>query len=90
MEAIVFRKTPSPILPDDKYSMVKKAWTLAIEAQDRQQALAGALAGTPSLRQLPSGSSLKIDPQTREAVMLGFCLMLFYQYNNIDYAQFYT
>jgi len=47
--------------------MVVEAWKLAIEAQDRQRALAGAPVGTPSVCQLPSGPSFKIDPQTREA-----------------------
>jgi len=59
--------------------MVEEPWKLAIEAQDRQWALAGAPVGTPSVCQLPSGPSLKIDPQTREAVSLEFCLMLLYQ-----------
>jgi hypothetical protein len=68
MEAIVFTKTPWPIISDEKYSMVDEAWTLAIEAQDRQCALAGAPVGTPSVYQLPGGPSLKIDPQTRAAV----------------------
>jgi hypothetical protein len=63
MEGIVFTKTPWPILPDDKYRTVDAAWKLAIEAQDCQQALAGAPPGTPSVSQLPSGPSLKIDPQ---------------------------
>jgi len=44
--------------------MVEAAWKLAIEAQNRQRALAGALEGTPSVCQLPGGLSLKIDPQT--------------------------
>ena len=34
MEAIVFTKTPWPIISDEKYSMVDEAWKLAIEAQD--------------------------------------------------------
>jgi len=79
MEAIVVTKNPWPIISDDKYSMVEEAWKLAIEAQDRQRALAGAPVGTPSVRQLPGGPSLKIDPQTREAVSLAFCLMLLYR-----------
>jgi len=90
MEAIVFTKTPWPILSDDKYSMVEEAWKLAIEAQDRQGALAGAPAGTPSVCPLPSSPSLKINLQTREAVSLGFCLMLLYQIYDIDYAPNYT
>jgi len=73
MEAIVFTETPSPIVSDDKYSMVEEAWKLAIEAQDRQRALAGVPAGTPSVCQLPRGPSLKIDLQTQEAVSLGIC-----------------
>jgi len=44
--------------------MVDKAWNLAIEAQDRQWALADAPVGTPSVCQLPGGLSLKIDPET--------------------------
>ena len=90
MEAVVFTKTPWPISSDDKYSMVEEAWTLAIEAQDRQQALAGAPPGTPSVCQLPSGQSLKIDPQTRDAVSLAFSSMLLYQIYNIDYPPNYT
>jgi len=64
IEAIVFTKTPWTILPDDKYSMVQDAWKLAIEAQDCLWALAGATVGTPSVYPLPSGPSLKIDPQS--------------------------
>ena len=59
MEAIVFTKNPGPIIFDDKYSMVEEAWKLAIEAQDRQRALAGAPIGPPSMFQLPGGPSLK-------------------------------
>jgi hypothetical protein len=32
MEAIVFMKTPGPILFNNKYLMVEEAWKLAIEA----------------------------------------------------------
>jgi len=45
MQAIVFTKTLWPIISDEKYSMVDEAWQLAIEAQDRQRALAGAPVG---------------------------------------------
>jgi len=79
MEAIRFTKTPWPILSDDKYSMGKDAWKLAIDVQHHQRALAGAPGGTPSVWQLPGGPSLKIDPQSREAVSLEFCLILHYQ-----------
>jgi hypothetical protein len=48
--------------------MFDEAWKLAIEAQDHQQAFGGASIGAPSVCQLPSGPSVKIDPQTREAV----------------------
>jgi len=48
--------------------MVDEAWQLAIEAQYRQRALAGAPVGAPSAYELPGGASLKINPQTREAV----------------------
>jgi hypothetical protein len=68
MEAIMFTKTPWPIISDEKYSMVDEAWKLAIEAQVHQRALAGVPEGTQSVCQLPGGPSLKIDPQTREAV----------------------
>jgi len=75
MEAIVFTKTPWPIISNEKFSMVDEAWQLAIEAQDCQRVLAGAPVGTPSVCQLPSGPSLTIDPQTREAVSVNsdFC-----------------
>jgi len=52
MEAIVFTKTPWPIISDDKYSMVEEAWKLAIGAHDRPRALAGAPAGTPSISKM--------------------------------------
>jgi len=90
MEAIVFTKTPSPILSGDKYTMVEEAWRLAIEAQDCQRTLAGASVDTPSVYQLPSGLSLKIDLQTQEAVSHGFCLMLLYQISDINYTPKYT
>jgi hypothetical protein len=63
MEAIVFAKTPWPILSDEKYSIVDQVWKLAIESQDGQWAFAGAPVGTPSLCQLPGGPFLKIDQQ---------------------------
>jgi len=47
VEAIIFTKTPWPIISDEKYSMVDEAWQEANEAQDWQQALAGAHVGTP-------------------------------------------
>jgi len=86
MEAIVFMKTPWPILPDDKYSMVEAALNFVIDVLDRQQSLAGAPAGTTSLCQLPSSPSHKIDPQTWDAVSLGLCLMLFSWIYDIDSA----
>ena len=79
MEAMVFTENPWPIISDDKYSMVEAAWKLAIETQDRWRASAGSPVGTPSVCQLPGGPSLKINPQTREAVSPEFCLMLLYQ-----------
>jgi hypothetical protein len=68
MEAMVSTKTPWSLISDEKYSMIDEAWKLPIQAQDCQWALAGAPVGTPSLCQLPSGPSLKIDPQTHEAI----------------------
>ena len=68
MEAVIFTNTPWPIISDEKYLMVDEAWQLAIEAQDPQQALAGAPVGAPLMSQLPSGPSLEIYPQARAAV----------------------
>jgi len=48
--------------------MVDGALNQAIDSQDHQQALAGAPVGASSVYQVPGGPSLKIDPQTREAV----------------------
>jgi len=79
MEAMVFTETLWPISSDDKYSMVEETWKLAIEAQDRQRALAGPPVGTSSGCQLPGGSSRKIDPQTQEAVSVECCSMLLYR-----------
>jgi len=62
-EAIIFTMTPWPIISDEKYSMVDEDSQLAIEAQDRQPALAGTPEGTPTVDQLPGGPSLEIDPQ---------------------------
>jgi len=90
MESIVSTKTPWETSSDDKYSMVEEAWKVAIQAEDGQQALAGAPAGTPSVCQVPSSPTLKINPQTWEAVSFGFCLMLFYQIYDIDYTPNYT
>jgi len=58
--------------------MVEEPWKPANEAQNGQRALAGAPVGTPSVCQLRGGPSLKMDPHTREAVSLEFCLLLFY------------
>jgi len=90
MEAIIITETPCPILSDDKYLMVEEPWKLAIEALDRQLAFAGTSVSMPSVCQLPSGLSFKIDAQTWEAVSLRFCLMLLYQISDIDYAPKYT
>jgi hypothetical protein len=79
MEAIVFTKTPWPILSDNKYWMVEEARKLVIEPHDCQWALADAPVGKPSVCQLPGGPSCKIDPPTRDAVRLEFCLMLLNQ-----------
>jgi len=73
MGAIIFTKTPWPIFSNGKYLMFEEASKLAIQAQDRQRAFTGAPVRMPSICQLPGGPSLKIDPQTREAVSLGFC-----------------
>jgi hypothetical protein len=49
---------------DGKYTMVDEDWTLAIQPQHYQRALAGASVGTPSVCQLAGGPYLKIDLQT--------------------------
>jgi len=90
MEAIIFTKTPWPILSNIMYLMIEEAWKLAIEAQDHQRASGGAPVGTPSFCELPGSPSLKIDPQTREAVSHGFCVMRLYQISDIDYIPKYT
>jgi hypothetical protein len=36
MEAVILRKIPLPIVSDENYSMVDKAWKLAIESKDHQ------------------------------------------------------
>jgi hypothetical protein len=64
MEAIVFTKTPMPNISNAKYSMVDESWKLMIKAQDHQGALAHAPVGSPSVCQLPTGLSLKMDQQT--------------------------
>jgi hypothetical protein len=61
MEAVIITKTVWPNTTNGNYSMVDEAWSLTIKAQDRQRALASALVGTPSVCQLPSGLSLKIN-----------------------------
>jgi len=66
IDAIVFAKTPLPIISDEKYFMVHESWKLMIQTQDCQQPLAGALVGTPSVCQLPIDPSFKINPQSRE------------------------
>jgi len=68
MEAMVFTKTPWPIISDEKYLMVDNAWQQAIEAQDRQRALAGGPVDTLSVCQFLVGPSHTIDQQTREAL----------------------
>jgi len=70
MEAIVFTKNPWPTLSSDNYSMVEEALKLAIEAQKCQWALAGASVGTPSVWQLHSSLSFKINLPRGEAVRL--------------------
>jgi len=70
IEAIVFPKTPWPIISNEKDAMVDDTWKLTIEAQDCQRALAGAPVGTPSVCQLPGGPSHEIDSQTRQAVSI--------------------
>jgi hypothetical protein len=78
-EAIVLTNTPWAILSNDKFPVVEEARKQAIEAQDCERALAGAHVGTPSVCQLPSCPSLKIDPQTQDAESVEFCLKLLYQ-----------
>jgi hypothetical protein len=90
VEAIVFAKTPWPIVSDDNHSMVEDASILAIEAQDGHLGFTGVLAGTLSVSQLPSSRSPKIDPQTQNSVSLGLSLTLIYQIYDIEYSPKYT
>jgi len=46
MLTIVFVKTHCPIIFNEEYSIVEEACKPAIEAQNRQQVLAGASVGT--------------------------------------------
>jgi hypothetical protein len=70
--------------------MVEEDWKVAIEAHNCQRALAGAPVGTPSVCQLPRCPPLKIDPQSREDVSLGFCPLLVNQISDIENAPNYT
>jgi len=90
MEAIVFTKTLRPISSDDKYSMIEEAWKPLIEAHNHQWALTGAPVVTPSVCQLCSGQSLKINLQTREPISLGFCSTHLHLIYDIDNAPKYT
>jgi len=78
MEAIIFTKTSWPIISDEKYSMVDRAWKLAIEALDGQRAVAGAPGGTGSVCQCLGGPFRKIKQQTQAAVSvyLVFCSLI--------------
>jgi hypothetical protein len=67
-----------PIISDETCSIVDKACQLAIEAQERQRALAGAPVGTPSVCHLPGGPSLIIIPQNSDALSVYsvFCFLI--------------
>jgi hypothetical protein len=75
MEAIIFKLTARPIISDEKSSMVDDDWQVDMEALDCHETLAGAPVDTPSVCEMPGGPSLKIDPQTQEAVSIysAFC-----------------
>jgi len=90
MEAMVVMRTRLPISSDETYSMVNAVWPLAIEPCEHQQAFAGNPVCARSVCQLPSGQSLKIDPQMLEAVINEFCWTLLYQISDIDYVPHYT
>jgi len=90
LEAIIFTKTPGPIISDVKYLMVEEACSLAIEPQDHQRALAGTPVGTPSVCQLPGRASVEIDLQPWESVSPEFCAMLLNHSSDIDYVPKYT
>lgn len=68
MTAIVFTKTPLPIMSHEEYSIVNNASKLDINAQDDQQVFAGASAASPSVCQFPRCPWCKINLQTKEAV----------------------
>jgi hypothetical protein len=86
IEAIVFMQTPGAILFNDMYAMLDEGWELAIATQNHQRVVAGAPVNAPLECELPSRPSFKIDLQTRTALSLGFHLMLFCQFYNIDYT----
>jgi len=73
--ATILTIPPWPISSDEKNSIVEEASKLAIQAQNRRKALAGAPVGRPSVCQLASSPSLKIDSPIQDAVSLEFCLL---------------
>jgi len=68
MEAIVFTKTSSQIICDENCSMVDAAWKVAIHTPDRCRESAGHPVRIPFVCQLPYGTSIQRNQQTRDAV----------------------
>jgi len=88
MEAVLVTMTPLALFSDEKWQMVEEAWKLPINAQNRQQELAGTSVGSPSVSEVPSGPSLSINMRTWEDVSLEFCLMLLL--SDLQYCLCYT
>jgi len=86
MEAVIFRKTPWPVLSDVNYLLIEEAWTIAIHTQDCQWSLAISPVGAQSVCQLHGSQSLNIDLQKWEAVSPAFCVTVLYPTYSIEYT----
>ena len=64
METVVFTKTPLQIFSNHKHLIIEDASNCAAEGPNCQRALAGTPVVIPSVCQLPSSSTHKIDLQT--------------------------
>jgi len=76
MKAIVFTKTPWPILSNEKCTMVAEACKLAFEAHNHQCPFPATPVCVPFPCWLPRGLSVNIDLQGHDAVSLQCYLVL--------------
>jgi len=74
MEAIVFIKTPRPIILHEKYLVINKDCTLKIKALDCQLTSANAPSGMLSACNLPCPPFLSIEEQILYGSSVVFCL----------------